>query len=576
MTDSALTMFGLLLTSAHIIGAGLIIRGLITLFRGIQGEGQSASGIDSLRETVISLLSPLWLALLSLALLIGMTYWERSPLTLWIQLIAPLSTMLWVIWGHYSAQRVQAGAFFEALFPLSVARGKDTPLSRTQEQRSIEWSHQHHSLDIKSFVKTAIRAVEDESEHNKKRLDLDQLLWILRDSFQELHQALSHFPLADRLTLADWIHEVDRLGSLWGSGLDEVDKGRAFVNPFTLLDHKSLWRWSSAQPGELLERELSAWLHRGVYSLVTRRVVERFSQKQALLESSATTTSYDNQSGSPLLWRLLTRKITVPMGLYFILSAVAMMTSHGLNGLLLSVCLGVIIVHCVKRVLSLSRWRDCFDMLARQQRVHDEEHHHKQLNSLAHITMAEESFDKNFDAAPAISTLTFIQETSCLIAFEHRRPEHHQAPLAFCNVYLTDVALTAQFICEDVISWREEGGLFSTVLSAVSKLGISLGNVDEKLMQGIIAWTAVTEEEGAAPLVGDEKSDTGLLKGKALSADRWIADKRSGLGFLGSTAFSLASTYLQSSLKEKCREELRARVLALYQGKVQASQTKNK
>lgn len=573
MTETLLTALSLILTLAHALGGILITRGVLTLLGGVKGKGQSSSGVNALRSSISTLLAPLLIPLASLAFLIALTYLERSPLTLWIQVIAPLSTSLWVIWGHYSAKKVEPGALFEALFPLAIPlKGKDM-LTKVHMWRAKEWSSQGHDLSVKSFVRTAIRAIDDERGSNRESLTIDQVLKILRDSFQEVHQALSHFPLAKTLTLADWVYEIDRLGEIWSSGLDEIDRGRAFVNPLTLLDHQSLWKWSSAQPKDLLNRELSAWLHLGVYCLVTRRVIDHFGVHVDGTGSTSSTDEHrtelldESRSYTPLLWLVLTRKLTVPMGLYFILSSVALTLEHGLFGSIFCLAIGGVIVHNVQRSLSLDRWRAALDLLSKDKREQRVDLSQVKEACLVKLKEAEDLFNKEFDSHPAMSTLKFLGNTAELIAYEHRRPEHHQAPLALCNVYVCDVALTAQLICDDLIDWRSEGGLFSMIITAISKLGISIGNVDDKLMASLNEWAKVSETADEDRRLVTAETPTFIVQ-KAQAADVWIKEKRAGLGFFSSAGFTMASSYAQDAIRDKCSAELSSRVLALYQGEV--------
>lgn len=564
MTNEVLiTTFSVLLTLSHVIGGALVGRGVITLLRGVSGEGQSEAAVDDLRRSILRLLSPLLPALLAIFALVALTYWERSPLSTWIQLIAPFSTLLWVLWGHSTAKRVESGEMFEALFPLKTLTYSGLQLDGQQLERAAEWSKMSHDLNPRSLVKTALQALKDQQESEKVDIDLDLFLEILRDTFDELHDVLHRFPLGARITLADWMYEGERLGKLWQTGINQVEGGRGFVNPFTLLDQKMFWRWSSAQPNELFTAELSAWLHGGVYSLVTRRWIASKSDQQD--PSTSPIQEQYSTSEAPPLWLLMTRKLTVPLWFYLVLSTAAISLSHGIYGAIIGALVGVFVFASLRKTFSIQRWRDHLTALGTGVSRRSPQLDQQLEESIAHIDAALAVFEREFDNQPAVATLTLLSETSYKIAYTHRRAEHTEAPLALCNVKPSDVALSAKLICDDLIAWRSEGGLLSMIVGAASKLGSSLTNLDERLMQSLIDWV-----EGADG--GDERTDPPRsLNDRARAADRWIIESRENMGFMKAAAFQLAISYAESSLKKSLSEELKERLVPLYQGEISTS-----
>ena len=473
------SIFSSLLMISHAFGFILIIKGVTSLLKGLEGQGQSEAGIKQLREALVRLLRPALFGLLGLTLLVGLTYWESSALTVWIQAIAPLSTLVWVVWAQKTAERVQSGEMFEALVPIGAEfnhSNHDKYIDQALINKADDWSRQKHPLSAKALVRTSLEAINELSKTKKQKVDLDDLALVLRESFAEIHQVFRRFPLAQSLTLADWIYEVERLSDIWGEGLGQVELGRHFVNPFTVIDRKMFWQWSNAKPGDLLNDELSAWLHRGVYLIVLRRWHDIAKSDDTLdaqrIASSKSETQQHlkliAQQPTPTLWSLMTRKFTVPFWLYYILSSAAVSLNHGLVGVGFSLIVGALLYQSFSQVSSIGRWRSELANLGQIKRVKPEDLSDKQEQCLSHLSGLGDEFEKEFSKQPSQAALKLISQGFIAVAHEHRRSEHQIAPLSLSNATLSDAALSVQLVCDDFIQWRNEGSLLSMVISFAS------------------------------------------------------------------------------------------------------------
>lgn len=592
MTSSFfVSVFSSLLILTHLVGFILIAKGVAILLKGLEGKGQSEVGIMHLRESLIRLLRPALFGLFGLTLLVGLTYWESSALTTWIQVIAPLSTLVWVVWAQKTAKKVQAGKMFEALVPIGAevgAVGKEQHLDQELIKKADAWAKQNHTFSGKALVRTSLEAINEVSKNEKHKLDLDDLALILRDSFAEIHQVLKRFPLAQSLTLADWIYEVDRLSDIWGDGLSQVELGRHFVNPFTIIDRKMFWQWSTAKPSDLLNDELSAWLHRGVYLIVLRRWQD-LSQSKVKDSEGETVSSAErptsqkpdllSQQSTPTLWSLMTRKFTVPFWLYYLLSSVAVTLNHGLYGAGFALIVGALLYQSFSQVTSISRWRKELAGLGAIERSKLEALSDKYEQSVKHLEKLGEEFEQEFSQRPSQAILKLMSQGFIDVAHEHRRLEHQNAPLSLSNATLSDVALSVQLVCDDFIKWRNEGSILSMVISFASKLGLNLTNTDEKLLQGIKDWayagdqldlpdhkhesTELSTQEADSHLAVQDESNFSL-QAQSERIDAWLKPHIDEAGFLVKMGLSA----IQLSLKDRISNELKTRIIPLYQGSV--------
>lgn len=552
-----LSTISTLLIIAHLIGGVLIARGVITLLKGLHGKGQSTQGIDDLRTALIKLFTPLLVGIIAIASLLILTYWERSPFSVWIQGIAPVSTLIWVLWGHFTSKEVQSGEMFEALFPLGEKMSDKQVISLAEA-----WAKKGHSLNPKSIVRTAIKAIDDNSVDQKKRVNIDELASILRETFHELHMVLKKFPLAQRLTLADWIFEGERLADIWGEGLQSIERGRQFINPYTLVDQKIFWKWSSAQPKDLFEAELSTWLHRGVYLLVVRRW-RNLDQEEPISVVEAEQIVINRPKETPTLWKIMSRKLTVPFWLYWCLCSIAMVVSHGLYGGALSLIAGLFLLWSLHQVSSITKWRDCLADLGTLPRERHEAMTQQKTMSEKQLEDQIDTFNETFMDLPAQSTLTLMRSGFVVIAETHRRPEQPQVPLALCNASLTDATLSVQYICDDFIEWRTEDNLISMVLTLANTLGSKVANLDQKLLESVRDWAS---EEQA----GDNGESTGIaVNHQAHQIDQWLSQQLKEAGFFKRTGLEATLQILKSSIRERVSKELKTRILPLYQSEVE-------
>ena len=573
------SLFSSMLILSHIFGFILIVRGVQVLIKGLEGKGQSESGIKDLREALVRLLRPALFGLLGLTSLVGLTYWESSALTVWIQAIAPLSTLVWVVWAQKTAQKVQSGEMFEALVPIG-AEFDDLNHEKGIDQALINkadiWSKQKHPLSGKALVRTSLEAINELSKNEKQKVNLDDLALVIRESFREIHQVLRRFPLAQSLTLADWIYEIERLSDIWGEGLGQVELGRHFVNPFTIIDRKMFWQWSNAKPGDLLNDELSAWLHRGVYLIVLRRwydLTESKSQSEAAQIVASVNTSQQQieiikPQLTPTLWSLMARKFTVPFWLYYILSAMAVSLNHGIYGMGFSLIVGALLYQSFSRVVSIGRWRSELANLGQIKRVQQKGLSDKYEQCLSHLNELSDEFDKGFSKQPSQALLKLMSQGFIAIAHEHRRLEHQSAPLSLSNATLSDAALSVQLVCDDFIQWRNEGSLLSMVISFASKLGLNLSNMDERLLQGIKDWAYAENEVAADHRKYPAKNESNFsLDAQSKRIDAWLTPYIDEAGFL----LKMGLSAIQLTTKDRITNELKTRILPLYQGTVDES-----
>ena len=569
---------------AHLVGFIWVVWGGWYLLKGVKGQGQSVEGIRALRQALVDLFMPIIWGALALSSLLILTLWEQSPLTVFIQGIAPLSTMTWVIWSHFSARQVDPGEMFEALVPLAPPRIGRGSVPDHFHQSAQAWSNQPHSLNARALTQTALRAVDDNRHYypDRKPLSFDDLTMILRDALADTKEACERFPLGQKLTLADWFYEGERLTEIWTRGLRHIDRGRAMINPLTLIDNKRLWSWSKGSPQHLFEHELSAWLHHGLYLLVIRRISE--VQNQTLSHPSFPI-QYHAKAGTtetteiPKLWQMMTRKITVPFWLYWGLCTAAISINHHLIGVILSVISGGLLWVSLNQATSIKRWRHRFTLLGGLQRPHrisDEELTHK-VHQL--VDRQSEQLKAGIDEYPLVSLLQFSQETSIGIATIYRRPEHPEAPLALLNATIVDALYTLELICDDLILWRNSGGIIPKLVGFLSKLGIEDQQVEKMLLDVARDWADHAEKEGSelklqhkdAKESDDEPQNlavTPSLFERAEKADAWLNREVDELNFVFKAAAILALSQVKNRLQDWISDELTARILPLYQGAV--------
>jgi|GEM_PF-2125407 len=575
----SVSLAGVLITS-HIIGSLLISWGGLRLIQGLRGEGQSAEGVALLRGELLGLLKPLSWGALAVSGLLGLAMWERSPLTQWVQVIAPLSTALWVTWSHFSARRVRSGELFEALVPLSVE------LSRALDERAKSWVEQSPPLSARGLMHTAFQATQDAQGDDAQRrpLDLEVSLKITQDSLRELHKAALRFPLAQQLTLTDWIYEGERLTGHWGAGLKWITRGRALLNPLTLLDHKGLWGWSQGSPAELFQRELAAWLHRGLYVLVSQKV-SAYLITQEHVTSQATSAEGSVSCGlsdeASRLWSLIAFKFTVPFWLYLGLSSIAAIEGHGLFGVALSALTGALFWRSARRASALKSWREAFARLAthrRAPRASEGQVPDAVRGALARLS-DEYSVALNDQEAPCVSLVDFAQQGWSELSKAYRRPlpelSEPNPALDHLNVTLPDLIATLYWLCDDLKRFSDSaaGGL----LSALSEhLGgrVSQG-FEPMLLEAVQRWSLDGDSQQIASHIverdeGVQGEQSNALVHHAQRADLWIGEHIYGANFI---VRALGTKLLHAALEGVqgwIAVELSTRLTPLYRGDVPA------
>lgn len=537
-----------------------MIWGGVTALGGIGGEGQSERGINSLRRSLIKLFSPLSIGGLSLLCLLIITYVEQNPLAIFVQGIAPLSALTWSLWSHYTADEIEPGQMFEALVPLAPPNQSDQRLKRAKEV-----ANQAEGFHARAITLTALAAVSDEQEAqdtHHQPLKIDTLASLLRDAVRQLHLSTRQFPLSQELTLADWMFEGQRLGQIWSKGLKRMNRGRSLLNPLILLSHKKLWSWSKGHPSILFSRELTVWLNYGVYLLVAERLREQNDQQNQ--------TNIKTQSSIkvPHLWSMLSRKIAVPMWLYWSLCSVAITLSHGLLGLGLSLISGALLWNSLRRVTSIERWRDELCSLGALQRTNRLSEVHLTKAAYQAVDDAMETLKSQRRVQPLVAALTFAQTSAYSIAYTYRREDTPQPPAALLNATVVDALHTMELTLDDLIKWYQEGGVFPNILKLCAYFGGSEDKLDAQIFSMAKAWahadsmlSLTTEEERA------NENELTLMQ-RAQEADQWLSEQLEDLHFILKAAAEGLIGQLNSSICAWIKNELLKRALPLYQGAV--------
>ncbi len=356
-----LSWLGPLLTIAQLGGVGLVLWGSYLLLKSLHSEGPSARALGALRAELTHLARPLLAALGALALLLTLALIAHTTVTRWTMIIAPLSTFVWLARVSHSARRLKAGELLEALAPLSPP---EEPLSPELTARAHAVAAEGRPLTGQALAETALRALGDARERPEgellKRLPLSELIALLRDTLKELHAAARRLPFAGELTLADWEAEVRRVEREWEQSLSRVDLGRALVNPLTLVD-----KVPHLHPKTLLERELAAWLHAGLYALITRRLLAL--NAPAAGASAEQGLAADAQRGAPpqaLLLSLFKTKLSAPTWLYIALLSAAAVEGYGPLGALAALAASGATWWALRETFSLSRLRASCERLS--------------------------------------------------------------------------------------------------------------------------------------------------------------------------------------------------------------------
>lgn len=576
-----------LLIALQLLGGLLMTWGGARLIQGLRGEGQSAEGVALLRAELLGLVSPLLFGAVAVSALLGLAMWERSPLTGWVQVIAPLSTMIWVIWSHYRARKLRSGELFEALVPLSMN------LSAQLDQRAKSWVENSPPLSSRGLMHTAFQAAQDaQGEQTSRRpLSFEVTLQITQDSLRELHEATLRFPLGQQLTLTDWIYEGERLTRHWGVGLKWISRGRALINPLTLLDHQGLWRWSKGSPAELFQRELAAWLHRGLYVLVSQKVTAHLMSEEA--EGSSRSEELAQRASARLsdeaskLWSLMAFKFTVPFWLYFGLSAIAAVEGHGLLGLGISAMVGLLWWRSARRASALEAWRAAFRRLSTHKRAPLPSEGRVADEVRGVLMRLTEEFEGTLRAqqAPCEGLMTFTHQGWSELSRAYRRPlpelSDPNPVLDHLNITLPDLIATLYWLCDDLKRFSDStaGSLLKTLTEHLG--GKLTQGFEPMLLEVVRRWSLEDESSQISShdleLERDPERDTtcdaeevdALTRG-ARSGDLWVQQNIYEAGFLIRTVGVPLLNSAAEGLQRWVKEELSTRLTALYRGEVPA------
>ena len=549
---SVLEIVSFLIMIAHFTGAIWILWGGWTALGGLGGLGQSSDGVSLLRASLIRLLRPMMIGYFGVICLLAVTYIEHTPLTQYIQTIAPLSTLIWVLWIHFTAHEIRPGEMFEALVPLSSSH-----VNPDRERLAFERSVNVNGLGPRALTQTALIAIHDALERSgqtlSERFTADEVAILIRDAIRELHEASQRFPLGQQLTLSDWLFEGERLTSIWGVGLKRITFGRALINPLTLLDHKGIWRWSKGQPAVVFQRELTAWLHHGLYLLVANQLAEQAHLKT---KSSSSSKQKAEQKGTPHLWQMMSRKVLVPIWLYWILCSTAISFTHGWKGVTVGGVIGIVLWLTARRATLISRWRTELSSLGTIKRPHRLSEDNLTQTALNQVDQAAKRFQDQAASAPLSSALKFLHEGGMNIALTYRREDTPDLPEALLNATVVDALHTMDLTLTDLIVWYQDGGLIPTVVKLLTLFNFQGDHFDQKLISAAQAWANGEEEEGKS------------IEERARQGDLWLTTQIAGMNFIGRSAAQFALDQVNTILITWMRNELVKRTLPLYQGAV--------
>lgn len=571
--------FSGLLMICHIIGGLFIIWGTWRLLQGIQGEGQSAQGVSLLRMELIGIFKPLILGILAVMLLLGLAMWERSPLTQWIQVIAPISTVIWVFWSHSSSRKIRPGELFEALVPLALK------ISPELDQRAKSWVNESPPLNSRGLMHTAFQAVQDAQDQNqiRKSLSVEVTLQITQDSLRELYEATLRFPLGQQLTLTDWIYEGDRLSRHWGRGLQWITRGRALLNPLTLLDYKGLWRWSKGSPADLFQLELAAWLHRGLYVLVFQKMRAHLIEEDPTFspmasEESASVNHQKMSDEASSLWELIAFKLTVPFWLYLVLSSAALIVHDGWIGAVISVLAAGVLGYSVKRVTALSAWREAFARLATHKRTTLPQEGRIADEVRGMLVRLNNLFTQELRSkqTPCMSLIHVTQQGWSELSQAYRRelPDLKEANpvLNHINVTLPDLIATLYWLCDDLKRFSDSKA--GNLLKGLSEyFGDQLsGGFEPMVLDAIQQWSLEGDHEQISSHEtedeGHELQNIDALTQRAQQADQWITNNVYEAGFLIKTVAVPILHSTAEGVQGWIQHELLTRLTPLYRGDV--------
>ena len=570
-TLQLISWLGPLMTLAQLGGVGLVLWGGYQLLTSLHSDGPSASALGALRGELTRLARPLLAALGGLLLLLTLALMSRSPLTHWTMVIAPLSTFVWLVRVNHGARRLTPGELLEALAPLSPP---SDPLSPELAVRAHAVAAEGLPLTGQALAQTALRALDEARERPEgarlKDLPISDLIALLRDTLKDLHAAALRLPLARGLTLAGWEAEVRRVEREWEQSLSRVDLGRALVNPLTLVD-----KVPHLHPKTLLERELAAWLHAGLYALITRRLLAlgRTPAPTAPAPNAhAPDADHDARAPEParppqaLLLGLFKTKLSAPTWLYMTLLSAAAVESYGALGALAALAAGGATWWALRETFSLSRLRAACERLSAFQAPAPAADDPRAAEAAALVRARLARSKEELSARPCGALLSVVTEGALSGAEVYRRRPEDAAPLRYLNATLPDALATAYWVCDDVLVWREKSGALQTLVGLLSAFGVGDMNLDELIRRELHRWagSAPATQDPSAP--SDEPSQP--LSARAARLDDWYQGKLKDLSVWVRMPIEMGVNALTSSILEWLGEEVERRLNELYLARV--------
>ena len=567
MTHTLISALGPLFTLAQIGGFLLVVWGGYQLLTSLRGEGSSAHALRALRAELLTLTRPLLAALAAVTLLLVMVLLAPSTLTRWALIIAPLSTVVWLTRVKIQSKAVRPGALLEGLAPLSVtAQLSPEILARAHAVATGDLPTTGQAL-----AQTALRALDDvRAEHPDERFTSPsphQLATFLRDALRDLHAISLRLPLARALTFAEWEAEVSRLEEIWSQNLSRIDVGRALLNPLTLVDQVP-----HLHPKTLAARELSAWLHAGVYALVTSRLLGYVTPTAPAPAPApaptpsaeappATAPTHAPEGRFPLLG-LFKTKLSAPVWLYVGLLSAAAVQGHGLIGAGGALLAGGATWWALRETFSLSRLRGALERLCALERPATIADDPREAQVKGLIEGLRKEAEGDLSKRPCGALLRVVTEGALRGSEVYRRHPEDAAPLRHLNFTLPDALATAHWVCDDLLKWQEQGGLLQKMLSLLESIGVANINVDQLLIKELREWAAGEARAGEA--------QGHTVFERAVAFDAWYAQKLGDLFVWVRVPAEMAINHLTTSTLTWLSGELERRLNDLYLARVPA------
>lgn len=473
------------------IGIGFMLLAVYHIIQAVSDQ----EGLGEIRGQLWLLFRPLVLGFISIALLMSSIFIDHLGGT-WLKFIAPVSTIIWMFWVQIRAPKILAGTFFNALVPL--VRHEETLPTKTQENiddLTWQWIEKLKDKRLSSqfssaaFLQSVIYAIESGEKHLKEdilhNMSAADLIELIKSILHDFHRSVLLFPLAQRLTLADWMTEGRHFHQHSQKTLTYYSWGRFLINPLSLLDHKKLWKAAGVKNQDIVQQELSAWLHAGIYRLTLHHICVYTLKKNDHIEFKLSD-EYTQESSQPHadLWSMLTSKLRVPMWLYLGVGAWGCWHTLSLwTALALIIPSIALYIWSERTTFNLARWQAAFSTLAQ---IKKESSIHSNKSSIFndYVQDLAHSHKNNFTPQSlldqwhhyTIHSLQVIMDDYDPTDPEFKAPQVNTLDFDVyrCELLIPDIIASTYYICDDFLQWYQAGGFWSKVLSFGELVGFSI------------------------------------------------------------------------------------------------------